>query len=144
MNESVKNDVRDDKDPWHLLPLKVIKLIVKVYKYGAKKYGENRWQNLDNGYQRYKAALLRHLVAYEEGERFDRESGLPHLAHMAWNAIAMLYFDMVGKALRPEPYTELSKADEEKEILHESWKGITKFPDYIIKLLGDEEGRRWK
>ena len=42
----------------------------------------------------YKAALFRHLTAFEEGEIYDKESKLPHLAHMAWNAIALLHFSM--------------------------------------------------
>lgn len=90
--ESVKNDRKDGKLRWELLPLSTIKEIVKVYTFGANKYGANRWQNLENGYERYKAALFRHMVAFEEGEITDKESGLHHLAHMAWNAIAMLYF----------------------------------------------------
>lgn len=94
MSESVKNDVRDDKLRWDLLPLQLIKKIVEVYHFGAKKYGPNTWQNLDNGYNRYKAAMFRHLTAFEEGEFYDQESKLPHLAHMAWNAIALLYFSL--------------------------------------------------
>lgn len=97
MSESVKNDVRDDKLRWDLLPLQLIKKIVEVYHFGAKKYGPNTWQNLDNGYNRYKAAMFRHLTAFEEGEFYDQESKLPHLAHMAWNAIALLYFSLKTK-----------------------------------------------
>ena len=94
MEESVKNDIKDDKLMWDLLPLQLIKKIVEVYHFGAKKYGPNTWQNLENGYNRYKAALFRHLTAFEEGEIYDKESKLPHLAHMAWNAIALLHFSM--------------------------------------------------
>jgi hypothetical protein len=68
--------------------------IVKVYTFGAGKYGDNNWQNLPDGYNRYKAAMFRHLVASENGEQLDNESGLPHLAHMAWNGIALLHFYM--------------------------------------------------
>lgn len=90
--ESRKNDIAEDKLRWDLLPLSLIKEIVKVFHFGAKKYAPNTWQNLDNGYDRYKAAMIRHLVAYEEGEKVDGESGLHPLSHMAWNALAMLYF----------------------------------------------------
>lgn len=38
--------------------------IVKVYHAGAKKYGPNTWQNLDNGFERYRAAAARHIMAY--------------------------------------------------------------------------------
>lgn len=90
--ESRKNDIVEDKLRWDLLPLSLIKEVVKIFHFGAKKYSPNSWQNLENGYDRYKAALFRHLEAYESGETTDKESGLHHLAHMAWNALAMLYF----------------------------------------------------
>lgn len=96
-----KNDRKDKKDRWELLPLSLMKQVVKVYTFGATKYSDNSWQNLDNGYERYKAALLRHIVAYEEGEQKDPESGLHPLAHAAWNALAMLYF-----ALRKQNITK--------------------------------------
>ena len=35
---------------------------------------------------RYVAELLRHLMAYQAGERRDPESGMPHLWHVATNA----------------------------------------------------------
>lgn len=92
--KGIKNDFKDDKLRWDLLPLDVIEKVVEIYTFGAKKYKENSWQNLPNGYQRYKAALFRHITAYEKGEVYDSESGCMHLAHAAWNAIAMLYFGM--------------------------------------------------
>lgn len=49
-NKSVKNDIIDDKLRWDLLPMKEIEDIVRVYHAGAKKYGPNKWQNLDNGF----------------------------------------------------------------------------------------------
>lgn len=68
-----------------------------VYTFGAEKYAPNTWQKLENGYERYKAAMFRHVLAHEQGEMRDRESGLPHLAHAAWNALAMLYFGLKDK-----------------------------------------------
>lgn len=96
MAKSVKNDRKDGKLRWELLPLDLVEYLVRVYTFGAEKYAPNSWQNLEDGYQRYKAALMRHMVAYEKGEFADPESGLPHLAHMAWNALAMLYFGIRG------------------------------------------------
>lgn len=88
---SQKNDRKDDKLMWELLPLDDIEDVVKVYTEGAKKYGPNNWQHLENGYQRYKAAMLRHLLEYEKGHEFDEETGCRHLAQVVWNAIAMLH-----------------------------------------------------
>lgn len=99
MGEGMKNDFLDDKPRWDLLPLQEIEDLVKVYTAGAKKYAPNNWQKLDNGYQRYKAALFRHLLAYEKGERIDPDTKCMHLAQVAWNAVAMLWFDKNGKGL---------------------------------------------
>ena len=89
---SAKNDRQDHKLRWELLPLDLVEQVVAVYTFGAEKYAENSWQNLPDGYRRYKAALLRHLTAYDKGEVLDPESNLPHLAHAAWNALALLHF----------------------------------------------------
>ena len=91
INVDIKNDFLDNKLRWDLLPLAEIEDIVKVYTAGANKYGENRWQNLDNGIKRYKGALLRHLVEFENGNEMDEDTQCKHLAQVAWNAIAMLY-----------------------------------------------------
>lgn len=91
MNESIKNDYKDHKLRWDLLPLAEIEDIVKVYTAGADKYGPNKWQGLPDGYNRYKGAMLRHLMEFEKGNPIDEETGCLHLAQVAWNAIAMLY-----------------------------------------------------
>lgn len=88
--EGKKNDKKDDKTRWELMPLDCLEDIARVYTEGAKKYGENTWQYLDNGYERYKGALLRHLYAAEHDE-FDEETGCRHLAQVCWNAIALLW-----------------------------------------------------
>ena len=79
------------------MPLPVIDEVAKVYTFGATKYPEGSWSRLPDGMRRYKAALLRHLVEFDKGNDLDSESGLPHLANAAWNAIAMLHFFMEKK-----------------------------------------------
>lgn len=96
---SVKNDFKDDKLRWDLLPMEEIEDIVRVYHAGAKKYGPNRWQDLDNGFERYRAAAARHLMEYLKGERIDADTGCFHLAQYAWNAITMLWYDKHNKGL---------------------------------------------
>ena len=100
-SKSVKNDIIDDKLRWDLLPMEEIEDIVKVYHAGAKKYGPNNWQNLDNGFERYRAAAARHIMAYLKGERMDKETNVHHLAAAAWNVITMLWYDKHGKGLIP-------------------------------------------
>lgn len=88
-----KNDKKDHKIRWELLPLDIINEIAKVYTKGAEKYSDNSWKQLENGYERYKGALLRHLAASETNP-IDDETGCYHLAQVAWNAIAMLWFKL--------------------------------------------------
>lgn len=102
MEQGRKDDVKDGKLRWDLLPLDLIEKIVEVYHFGAQKYAPNTWKQLENGEQRYKAALLRHLVEHDKGNLRDKESGLLHAQHMCWNAIAMLYFAMEKEQNIPE------------------------------------------
>lgn len=91
--EARKNDRKDGKLMWELLPLQDMEDVVRVYTAGAQKYGADQWQNLPNGYQRYKAAMLRHLVEFEKGNWTDEETGCIHLAQVVWNAIALLHIE---------------------------------------------------
>lgn len=91
---SGKDDRADGKPRWELLPLDAIEEIVKVYTMGAEKYADDAWKTIPDAHRRYLAALFRHVAAYERGERLDKESGLSHLAHAAWNAIAILWLDL--------------------------------------------------
>ena len=58
--------------------------------YGANKYTDKGWQEVENGLERYGNAMLRHYFNFRKGIMFDTESGLCHLGHMAWNALAIL------------------------------------------------------
>jgi hypothetical protein len=58
--------------------------------YGAAKYTDGGWETVPGGRDRYTDAMLRHLLARMQGELRDGESGLDHLAHVAWNALAVL------------------------------------------------------
>lgn len=94
-----KDDFKDDKLRWDLLPMQEIEDIVRVFHLGAKKYKPNGWKDIPNGFERYRAAMMRHLMCYMNGERYDKELGVNHLSSMCWNAIAMLWYDKHGKGL---------------------------------------------
>ncbi len=70
-----------DKPMYNLLPANAIDSLAKVLTFGANKYAPNSWQNVEDGIERYRAALLRHTFAMQRGELIDEESGLPHSAH---------------------------------------------------------------
>ena len=78
-----------------LLPWRELEEIAKVYTAGAKKYGTHNWENLPDGYERYKGAMLRHLCEVEKGNAVDDDTGCLHCAQVAWNAIAMLHFKLI-------------------------------------------------
>ncbi|WYW03940.1 endolysin [Pseudomonas phage vB_PpuP-Villemi] len=61
--------------------------VVEVLGFGAKKYAAHSWKQVENGEERYRDALYRHLHAIERGEEVDPESGLPHWDHLCCNAL---------------------------------------------------------
>ena len=81
-SESGKEGVKYDlgKPPLSLLPRAALEYEAQVMDFGAKKYGRDNWR-LGMDHSRLLDACLRHVVAHVDGEDFDPESGLPHLAH---------------------------------------------------------------
>lgn len=73
--------------------------VADVATFGARKYTRNGWRTVPNGLQRYTDAMHRHLLAAAKGEVCDPESGLPHLHHVAWNALAIAELT----AMEPKP-----------------------------------------
>ncbi len=71
--------------------------VSKVTTFGANKYCENGWMSVPDGIARYNDAMQRHNLKIAEGEILDPDSGLPHLAHVAWNALAILELSMREK-----------------------------------------------
>lgn len=61
-----------------------------VSHFGANKYAWDGWRAVDNGFDRYSEAMVRHLVLEGTGDPLDADSRLPHIAHTAWNALARL------------------------------------------------------
>ncbi len=53
--------------------------------------------------ERYLAAVLRHLEAYQEGEVADSESGLPHIDHMLAGLTMLRHILIVTKQLDADP-----------------------------------------
>ena len=64
--------------------------VAKVATFGANKYMERGWLHVPDGFNRYEDAQQRHAASRHMGEVRDEESGLLHLAHEAWNALAKL------------------------------------------------------
>ena len=70
------------------MPLALL-AVSEVGTYGAKKYSEGGWQDVENGFARYTDAMDRHRLKEGIG-LFDDESTFLHAAQVAWNALARL------------------------------------------------------
>ena len=88
--------IKYDKDKQRLAEMIIdfqepLKELCKVWEFGANKYGKSNWKQLEKGEERYSNALIRHLFA-EDINLYDDESSLLHASHIAFNALARLYF----------------------------------------------------
>ena len=92
MSERILDDIQTDQSAkadmgklrLTLVPIRLIQAVAAVREHGTKKYHDpENWRKVEP--QRYRDALDRHWLAYLEGEKTDKESGLPHLWHMACN-----------------------------------------------------------
>lgn len=83
-----------EKPRMDLLPGAPLVAIAEVLTFGAKKHAARSWQNPPFSRDMYVAAMLRHLSAMLDGEMRDAESGLLHAAHVATNAVFVLWFDL--------------------------------------------------
>lgn len=63
--------------------------LADVSTYGVAKYGRGSWQQVH--IQRYIDAMMRHVIAMgDDCMALDEQSDLPHLAHVLWNACAII------------------------------------------------------
>ena len=63
--------------------------IARLLTFGAHKYERHNWKRVENGFERYTAAMLRHLLQ-EQREPLDKESGVFHATAVACNALMRL------------------------------------------------------
>lgn len=82
MNNEKDVGRKDDKSKirYDLVPVTALEGLAKVFTFGASKYSENNWKKVTPS-SRYYAAALRHIMADQQGELNDPESGLLHLDH---------------------------------------------------------------
>lgn len=86
-----------DKLDYTLLPWDSIEDIVKVLEFGARKYARDNWKKVEA--ERYVKAAFRHLIAYQQGERSDQETGLSHLAHLGCCVLFLLSLEKNNVAI---------------------------------------------
>jgi len=67
----------------------------RVLHQGSIKYSSHNWLK-GMPYSNCVGALKRHLLKYLLGEKYDKETGCHHLAHVAWNALVIFSYDLRG------------------------------------------------
>ena len=78
--QGVKHDT--NKPSISLIPSSLLWEMAKVLDHGAEKYAPHNWRKGIH-LSRLISAAMRHIIAFNEGENMDKDSGLPHLAHAA-------------------------------------------------------------
>lgn len=87
----------DGKPDYTLVPMEIVDAIEKVREYGVDKYSDPlNWMTVSK--QRYWRAILRHTrAAWEDMDKVDPESGLPHIWHIACNLAFIIALEEKNK-----------------------------------------------
>lgn len=93
--DNIKND--SNKLCFNLVPEICIEEVVKVFMFGAKKYGDFNWmQKPGFHYSRLYNSLRRHLSRWKQGFNKDEETKELEMAHVACNAFMLLYYQKLN------------------------------------------------
>lgn len=137
-NDYVKNDeekaqlgkptagrFNQGKIRYDLMPPWAMEQIAKVYTYGTRKYDDDNWWKGMKWRKDVFGCIERHIKKWLRGEQLDDESGLHHLAHAAWNCIALMEYErnMIGTDDR-NPYTQDLLPDEERQMKIAEWRKL--------------------
>lgn len=105
----------EGKAPIHLVDKEIIIELAKILEHGAEKYGAHNWRK-GLPLSRYYSAAQRHLMAWNDGETNDADSGLNHLSHAACNLMFMIHFSkQEGNNLDDRPKLEKNASEKTLE-----------------------------
>jgi hypothetical protein len=76
---------------YDLIPAEALRTVAELYGKGAEKYEDHNWRRGYDWSLSF-AALQRHAWQYWNGEDNDAETGLPHMASVAFHALALIEF----------------------------------------------------
>jgi len=76
----------------YILAMPGIDLVAAVGYYGFTKYGDRYNYRKGMPWMKLLGSCSRHLAAFIRGENRDTESQLPHLAHLAYDALMLLEY----------------------------------------------------
>lgn len=85
-----------------------MKELAKVFTIGANKYEPRNWEK-GMSWQSVLASLERHKEAFKKGEDYDQETGCLHMAHVAWNALALVSYYSIYPQGDDRPHEYLNR-----------------------------------
>lgn len=95
MAQFMKNDLMDNKPMMSLIDARFKEELAMLLTLGGFKYDFENWRKASlKEVSRYRDALERHLSKRDLGEYIDKDTGLPHTICIAFNAMALHYFDL--------------------------------------------------
>jgi hypothetical protein len=89
-----------------LIPASSTYALAEILTMGARKYAPRNWED-GMKWDRVIGSLKRHLLAIENGEDFDKESGMLHAAHVLTNAAFLV-----------EYYKSFPEGDDPRRVIH--------------------------
>ena len=89
---------------------------------GSKIYSRNGWKGVPDGVERYQSAGYRHKLKRQEGELYDKDTGLLHILHECWNDLAVA--ELTIKELGSEVYLPYTKESLYSSFEYDSNKGL--------------------
>lgn len=97
--QNVTTKYDQGKSRYDLIPPEGLQALADVLTMGAEKYTDRGWEAGTLTFGRVFAAMMRHSWAWFRGEDVDKESNLPHMAHVAWGAFVLITFQSrkIGK-----------------------------------------------
>lgn len=105
MNAGLRYD--SGKLRFDLLPPEPVIHAVGVLTDGASKYADRNWE-LGMPWSKVIGPMFRHIFKWLCGERYDEETGRPHLAHVIVNAMFLLTYEERGLGIddraKPAPH----------------------------------------
>lgn len=78
-----------------LIPPDALLALGDVFRVGAEKYEPRNWEK-GMSWGSMLASMLRHTFLFMAGQDKDAETGLLHTQHIAWNALALLTYQLRG------------------------------------------------
>lgn len=81
--------------------------VAQVMTFGAKKYDDNNWRQ-GFPFTRILDAVGRHMNQYQQGETYDKESGVSHLAHACCGLFMLLEFEDTKPELDDRYFKEMT------------------------------------